>query len=387
MRVCFISFEYPPNILGGAGTYAENIVRGLKNKGVDVIVVTRGNTTDYDQKVFRITTSGALYWRRLFFIRPAMNLFHRLEKIWKFDLVHFNEPHVITEKPNLPSVCTLHSCQANEIKMKLADLTTLRTLVDIRDMWVKSLAGSLFDISTAHATDRIISPSAHLADLIRSYCLVDERRLSVIPNGIDLESFKSEEDCDAEVLREHGLATDGYLLFMGRLSVLKGAQYLIQAFQRIRKDYPNLKLVIAGRGDYESSLRSMANGIGNVVFTGYVSSLSVKNALYRNSLAVVVPSLYEALPMVIMEAMSCKKPIIASRVGDIPSLVKSGENGFLVDPSNSIMMEKYIRILCDDKSLRERMGSFGLELMKNEFSLEKMTDRTLKVYDSLLQSS
>lgn len=387
MRVCFISFEYPPNVVGGAGTYAENIVMGLRGKGVDVVVITKGNASDYDKRVFRIATSGAPYWRRLFFMGPAMNLLHRLEKVWKFDLVHFNEPHVIIEKPKLPTVATLHSSQVNEMKMKLADLTTLGTMIDVRDLFVKSFVGSLFDISTAHATDRIISPSVHLANLIRSYCIVDERKLSVIPNGLDLELFDKTEDCGTEILRKYGLEADGYLLFIGRLSVLKGAQYLIQAFQRVRKDYPKLKLVIAGAGDYGNYLRSMANHVGNVVFTGFIDSLIVKKALYKNSLFVAVPSLYEALPMVVLEAMASEKAIIASRVGDIPFLVKHGKNGFLTAPSNSTEIESYIKILCDNKNLRENMGSFSRRLMEDEFNCNKMTDRTLKTYDSLLQSS
>lgn len=167
MRVCFISFEYPPHMLGGAGTYAENIVAGLRNKGIEVFVITRGEKNIDDHEIFRIPTSSALYWRRFFFIRPAMKAFGKLNKIWKFDLVHFNEPHIITEKLKLPSICTIHSTQMNEMKLKLADLTTLHTAVDIRDFMVKSLIGSVFDIATAHAVDRIISPSIHLANLLQ----------------------------------------------------------------------------------------------------------------------------------------------------------------------------------------------------------------------------
>jgi glycosyltransferase involved in cell wall biosynthesis len=187
-----------------------------------------------------------------------------------------------------------------------------------------------------------------------------------------------------DVLREYDLETDGYLLFIGRLSVLKGPQYLVKAFQRIRKDYPKLKLVIVGAGDFENRLRSITKGIGNVVFTGHISSPGIKKILFRNSLLIAVPSLYEALPMVILEAMACGKAIIASRVGDIPILVKHGKNGFLIDPRDDIALESYIRILCDNKKLRKEMGFFSRKLVEEEFNCMKMADRTLEVYSSLL---
>lgn len=383
MRVCFISFEYPPNILGGAGTYAETIVNGLKHKGIDVFVITRGDRNDCDQKTFRVPTFDVPYWRRLFFMKPAVSLLRELNKLLKFDLAHFNEPHIILGKPNLPTVCTIHSTQVNEIKLKRGHSKTLETATDIRDLILKSPIGSICDVLTAHATDKIICPSLHLARLIRSYCFVDERKIHVIPNGIDLEAIDKIKNYHAGVLSKYDLERDKYVLFMGRLSVLKGVEYLIKAFSSIKKEYPNLKLIIVGTGDFENYLRNLAHGIEDVVFTGYVDSLADKKLLYENCLAVAVPSLYEGLPMVVLEAMACRKAVIASDVGGIPMLVKHGKNGFLVKPGDSKGFEKFIRILLEDANLRKNMGSFGRRLVEKEFTVDRMVGKTLKVYESL----
>ena len=383
MRVCFISFEYPPNILGGAGTYAEAIVNGLKRRGVDVFVITRGDRNDFDQKTFRVPTSDVPYWRRLFFMKPAMSLLNKLNKPWNFDLVHFNEPHIILGKLNVPTVCTVHSTQVNEIKLKREHSKTLKTVTDIRDLILKSPVGSICDVLTAHATDEIICPSPHLARLIKSYCFVDEHKVHVIPNGIDLGAIDKIKDYDTGVLSKYDLERDNYLLFMGRLSVLKGVQYLIKAFRTIKKEYPKLKLVIVGTGDFESYLRSLAHGIEDVVFTGYVDSPADKKLLYENCVAVAVPSLYEGLPMVVLEAMACRKAVVASDVGGIPILIRHGKNGFLVKPGDSKSLEKFIRTLFEDANLRKNMGSFGRKLVEEEFTVDKMVDETLKVYKSL----
>jgi len=384
VKVCFVSFEYPPNMMGGAGTYAETLVKGLKSNGVDVFIITRGDQNNYNQKEYRVRTSNVSYWRRFFFIKPAISLLYKLNKLWKFDVVHFNEPHVILGKLNLPTVCTFHSTQVNEIKMKLLNLRTLETTTDIRDLILKSPMGSICDVLTAHATDKIICPSHHLKRLIKSYCLVDEEKICVIPNGLDLGAFNKIEDIDDVVLSKYDLDRDKYVLFIGRLSVLKGVQYLIEAFRRIKKDYANLKLVIVGTGDFQDYLKNIACGIEDVVFTGHVDSLIVKKLLYENCVAVVVPSLYEGLPMVVLEAMACRKAVVASGVGGIPYLIRHGKNGFLAKPGDSKSLEEFIRILLEDANLREKMGSFGRKLVEKEFTVDKMVIKTLKVYESLL---
>jgi glycosyltransferase involved in cell wall biosynthesis len=384
MKICFISFEYPPEIIGGAGIYAETIINGLKRGGVDTFVITRGDRNDYNTRTFRIQTSDALYLRRLFFMKAALSLLHKLNKLFNFDLVHFNEPQIMLGKLNLPMVCTVHSTQVNEIKLKLANSKNLNTKEDIRDLILKSPLGSIFDVIKTHAVDKIICPSPHLARLIQSYCFVDKQKICVIPNGIDIKAFDEMKEYDSNILSKYDLERDGYILYMGRLTPLKGVQYLIEAFRTIKKEYTKPKLVITGTGVSENYLRHLTHGIKDVVFTGYVDSPSTKKLIYENSLALVVPSLYEGLPMVILEAMVCKKAVIGSNVGGIPSLISHGKNGFLAKPGDPRSLEKSIRILLEDPDLRKSMGSFGRRLAEEKFTVDKMVDKTLTVYKSLV---
>jgi glycosyltransferase involved in cell wall biosynthesis len=257
-------------------------------------------------------------------------------------------------------------------------------MVDVRDSLLKSPVGSLCDIAVAHATDRIISPSARIAGLIRSYCFVNQEKISVIPNGIDPDAFDKIKEYDAHtVLTKYDLKTDNYLLFVGRLSIFKGVQYLIEAFKDVKKRHPNLKLVIVGTGDFERYLKRLALGISGIIFTGKVDSMVVKKILYENSLFVCVPSLFEAFPMVVLEAMACGRAVVVSNVGDVRLMVRHGENGFLVNPGDSTDLSRSIAALCEDESMRKSMGLFGRELLEKEFTSEKMVDRTLKLYDSL----
>jgi glycosyltransferase involved in cell wall biosynthesis len=152
----------------------------------------------------------------------------------------------------------------------------------------------------------------------------------------------------------------------------------------LKKRYKLLKLVIAGTGDFEPYLRRIAQDTEDIIFIGYVNSMAIKKSLYENCLTVVVPSIYETFPMVVLEAMTCSKPIIASNVGGIPLLVEHGKNGFLVKPKDVGGIETSIRRLCEDPELGRKMGVFSRRLVEEEFSVDKMVNSTLKVYQSLL---
>ena len=145
-----------------------------------------------------------------------------------------------------------------------------------------------------------------------------------------------------------------------------------------------MERVCVGSGDFEPYLRKIAQNTRDILFTGYIASLAIKKLLYKSCFAVVVPSIYETFPMVVLEAMACSKPVIASNVGGIRSMIKHGKNGFLVKPKDVRGLEIFINKLYEDPNLGRKMGMFGRELLEKEFTVDKMIDKTLKVYESLL---
>jgi len=386
MKICFLSFEYPPEIIGGMGTYAEHLVRGLEKKGVDIHVITRGAKTSRDHKTYRIFIPDILYWRRFFFINQAIKLFRNLNKLHRFDLIHLNGTYPIIRGLGLPIISTLHAIP--NIKQAAIGLRLLRnnaTPRDIAYLLLKNPIGSIFDFTTTHLSDRIICPSPSLAREVMTYCFIDKKKISVIQNGLDLKTFDETECSDFSLLNSYGILKDNYLLYVGRLSIIKGVQYLIEAFKIVQKKYPNLKLVIVGSGDFEQSLKKMAYNTKGILFLGYVQSIRIKKLLYDASLFVIVPSsAYEVLPTTILESMASNKPVIASNIEGNSFIVKHGKNGFLSKPRDPINLAETISILYEDSALRTRMGRQGRKLVEKEYTMEKMVNRTLKAYKSML---
>lgn len=385
MKVLFITFEYPPKIEGGVGTYAEHLACGLRTRGIDVYTITRGDKTCCDETTYRVLTPNTLYWQRFYFTEQAIRAARMLNKTHRFDLIHLNGTYPITRRLKLPTVSTFHAPpNVKQMMLGLKLLESPRTVNDILFLAFKNPVGSLFDIFSARVSDKIICPTPILARDLLTYCFVKEEKICVISNGVDLKRFDETESSDSSFLDKYGVQRDSYLLYMGRLSFLKGLQYLIEAFKLAQKQHPAVKLVIVGKGDFEPRLRKVARKTKGIVFTGYVDSIRAKKLLLDASLAVVIPSpLYEVAPMAILEGMVCGKPVVATNVGGNPFMIKHGKSGFLSKPRNPEDLAKYINILCEDQVLRRRMGMFGRKLVEQKFSLDKMVNKTLKLYDSI----
>jgi len=382
MKVCIVTYEYPPNIFGGAGTYAELLVRGLRKEGIDIYVVTHGTTNLFNLKICRINTPDFKYWRRLFFSYYASKTLNKIKDKYDFDIVHYNEPHIILSSLNKPIVSTIHSNQINDVKNKMK-VKKIMTLENISEIYIKNPVGAMTDIVSAQKSNEIICPCEELKEMIHKYCFVEEKNIHVIPNGIDVSKIiiKNREN---DILKKHGLKRDRYLLFMGRLDPIKGIEYLIYAFKNINLKHRELKLVIAGSGFYENFLKSIAKHTEGIIFLGHVSREEDKQSLYRNCMAVVLPSLYEALPMVVLEAMAFAKPIIASRIGGIPTIIRDCHNGFLVEPGNPRDIERCVDQLAEDTGLRREMGVRNRKLVESEYSYENMAKKTIDVYRKII---
>jgi glycosyltransferase involved in cell wall biosynthesis len=372
-------------IEGGVGTYAVNLVQGLRQREVDVHVITRGKRTFTENKTYRLLTPDRLFWRRLYFIERAKSLFHALSKVHMFDLVHLNGTYPNITSFGIPAVSTLHA-YSNLKQLKAGtQLGSFKTVNGITYLFLKTPVGSLFDWTTARMSKKLICPSTSLARDMMTSCFVDADKMQVVPNGIDLKELDMTRRFDASVLEKYGVQEGSFLLYIGRLSYGKGIDYLIEAFEDVRTEYPHLKLLIVGRGDFENHLRRIARDSRDVIFAGHVDSMELKKLFYEASLAVVLPSIVdEVFPMVILEAMACSKPVIATDVGGVSLLIEHGKNGFLSRPKNSKDLARFIKVLCEDPNLRRKMGLRGRKRVEEEFTVDQMVSETVKVYETLL---
>jgi glycosyltransferase involved in cell wall biosynthesis len=159
------------------------------------------------------------------------------------------------------------------------------------------------------------------------------------------------------------------LVFVGRLAPVKGLRVLLAALAQLRDDLPNLHLVLVGDGPDRKTLETAAAPLGDrVTFTGYLSQNEVAQAMQAADIC-VLPSFAEGVPVVLMEAMASRKPVIATQVAGVGELVEDGVSGFIVPPGDMESLAARIRVLAGDAKLRAQMGKAGRDKVVAEFDI------------------
>ncbi|MFC1525517.1 glycosyltransferase [Candidatus Latescibacterota bacterium] len=213
--------------------------------------------------------------------------------------------------------------------------------------------GSWLNRCICQRMDAVLAVSQDIADrLVASG--VDRGRIHVVPNGVDARFCPGDR---LAARRSLGLPEGAFLaLFVGLLVPVKGVDLLVDAFRRGLPE--DARCVLVGDGSLELQLRHMANerGIGErIVFAGRRPSGEIP-AWMQAADVLVLPSLSEGRPNVVLEAQSCGIPVIATRVGGTPELISEGETGILIEPGDVEMLGHAIQRLAADPALRERMG-------------------------------
>lgn len=204
---------------------------------------------------------------------------------------------------------------------------------------------------------------------------VPEKQIRVISNGIDTKRFKPMDK--NKTRRKLNIPIDSkILLFVGNLVHVKGLSYLLDALHSVRKHMPNILLVLVGDGILRAELQEQAKELGietSVTFQGVRPHDEIP--LWMNSCDLFcLPSLNEGCPNVILEALACGKPVVASNVGGIPELVPDNEHGILVPPANSAELAKAI-----EAALKHRWDSQALSSSRH--SWKEVAQKTMEEFE------
>jgi glycosyltransferase involved in cell wall biosynthesis len=217
-----------------------------------------------------------------------------------------------------------------------------------------------------NASDRIVAPSnAYREDVAKIFPHL-RKKIVEIHNGVDLTEFECSEG-------SHPCAEGSrYLLCVAMHNEKKGIDVLIQGFARIQKTQPLLRLVLAGDGPLRAQFENLASSLGiaqRVDFLGHQNRCQVVDLL-RGCEIFVLASRSEPFGIVLLEAMACQKPIISTRVGGIPEIIKHKENGILIPPDNPAALAEALTVLLDDPLLRSTIANQGFKTVHQRFSTQ-----------------
>jgi glycosyltransferase involved in cell wall biosynthesis len=377
-----LNYEFPP-AGGGAGFATYNIARELVCKGVDVDILTSRIDDEADgetvngARVYRVTS-----WRKgihdcgfvgaYSYVAFAVKKRWELHKAANYDLEHFFF--------SLPT-----------------GALTLAPLPGKRPPYIVSLRGS--DVPGYDSFNKSLSAMHKILLPINRRIWRKASSVVALSNGLREIALRTDPDIEMEVV-SNGMNIDKFrprpmrnhrsdneplkILTVTRLLERKGVHHLLEAIARPTE--LNVELRIVGSGSYEQELRRVTEELGlmdRVTFEGFVSPDKLPD-LYREADLFVLPSQTESFGLVFAEAMACALPVVATHVGGIPELIRSGKEGILVEPNNPSHIRAALEDLLSDASRLIEMGNAGRRRIEEQYTWDRIAQRYLEIYQRSL---
>lgn len=345
--------------LGGAEIMCENLIYELKKLGHDVVAVSLYDTQTVITDRFKNAGIDVRF----------------LGKKGGFDFSMYKKLRTLfaEEKPDVIHT-HIHTTQYVFPVAKKLKIKTIHTVHSVAD----KEAGRVFRIFNNFFFKRSYAVPVALSELIKQ-SILNEYKLStedvpVVFNGIDLSKCK--------VKNNYAALSKFKIVHVGSYQEVKNHIGLIDAFEQFHKNHPDAELHLIGDGQRRAVIEKLVeekNLSGSVIFYGFQSS--VHEFLHQMDIF-TLPSLYEGIPMSIIEAMGTGLPIVATNVGGIPDMLTNNESAILTTTDSSEIANAFEE-LYKNADLREKLGTNALVRSK-EFSSEEMARKYLEIYQATI---
>jgi glycosyltransferase involved in cell wall biosynthesis len=254
---------------------------------------------------------------------------------------------------------------------------------------LRSLFFRLLERRLAAGTTALIAVSPQVRDDLVALGIAPRERFVVIRLGIELdERVSPDRNGRGESRRYLGIPGDRFAVgWIGRMTAVKRTDDVLVAFKRLRDGGVDAVLCMVGDGPDRLQLERRAHELGvirDTVFLGYQEDVA---PLYAAFDALVLPSGNEGTPVSVIEALAAELPVVATRVGGVPDVVRDGEDGFLVEAGATDDLADRLAQLARDPALRARMGKRGRERVLPRYAVDRLVDDVDELYRSLLRAA
>ena len=366
------------------GAHVLQLIDGLNIGGAEILL--RDLSAGLAQRGFRVSvgysTPGPLA-RELSDLGLPVT---RLPRLMRVDPVLFGGMIRLMRKDR-PQIVHTHLFKSDfhgRVAARIAGVPIVVSTLHSVDRWAQNRPlGNLYGWTSRFA-DRIIAISDDVKKFHMANTAVDGSKFVTIENGVDVQRFVGQRTPGQEVRKEFKLDNSAPVFgIVGRLTPPKDHKVFLQAASVILQSIPRSRFLIVGDGPLRQDLEAYAHELGvqnSVIFTGMRRDIPAVLAALD---VLVISSLWEGIPVTLLEAMASALPVVATNVGSIPEVVTE-ETAILVSPSDPAAIAQAGLRLAIDQELRFRMGQAGLKRVTACNSIDAMIDRTTALYAELL---
>ncbi|MDX1933800.1 MAG: glycosyltransferase family 4 protein [Capsulimonadales bacterium] len=397
MRVIMLSWEYPPMRVGGIAAALEGLAPALAKQGVEVHVITCGASGGPEEEeqaknlfIHRVNVrqeaNDFVHWVHLLNVEME----RRADEILGEMVAKNNRAPKNRKKPILLHVhdwLGLFAGRSLKYKYRLPLIATIHATEFGRNNGIHTdlqryINRCEWDLQ--YEAWRVIVCTEFMRGEIQYSLHTPTDKIDIIYNGVKINEFAGPFTGPERAAFRNRFAApfEKMIFFIGRMVREKGAQMLIEALPRVRAQYTDAKLVIAGGGQRDH-LEQLARNLGcgeTVLFTGRVSDED-RDRLYQVADVAVYPSLYEPFGIVALEAMAARVPVVVSNAGGLPEVVQHDVTGtvtYVNDPDS--LAWGIVRVL-KDPAFAEQMADAAYERLKVVFNWDVIAEQTKAVYN------
>lgn len=383
-RVLMLTWEYPPNVVGGLARHVQGISEGLGQLGyeMDVITAQAEGLKDYEYQsgvhIHRIQPLHTQEHDFLHWIADLNAIFvEKAIELCKSKSFHFIHGHdwlvgsaaiTISETIQRPLIATIH---ATEFGRNHGLFTEMQRFIDRKERQLMERA------------TKLIVCSDFMKGELETVFNMDTQKVTVIPNGIDDKYVNITHDDDPFFFSN--IEGKQLIFSIGRMVMEKGFDTLIKAAKLLKPLRNDLVFVIAGKGPMLDEYRQVVLKEGleeSVHFIGYISD-EQRDAFLRICKMTIFPSLYEPFGIVALESMIFAKPTIVSSTGGLKDIISHKKTGLLMIPGDVDSLIEQIQFLLLNEDEAIKIGNHGRTLVKSLYSWSKIADQTKDVYESI----
>lgn len=393
MRVLMLSWEYPPQIIGGMGRHVDELTRTLARQGVEIHVICPGDNQALAQQL----TDGVHVYRvppyspstpdfisqviqmNVGLLERASSLIYTLGSV---DLVHAHDwlvayaSRALKHAYQIPLVATIH---ATEFGRNNGLHTDQQRYIGSVEWWL------------TYEAWRVICCSYYMQDELQRVFHLPADKIELISNGIDLEDFQVNDKLinHLSAFRCTYAQPDEKIVFcISRLVHEKGVQVLLDAVPRVLAAYPATKFIIAGRGPNQSYLQHKAQQMGvdhRVNFIGFIDD-QTRNCLYRVADVTVIPSLYEPFGIVVLEGMAAGCPVVVSDTGGVSEIIEHRVDGLKAQTGSAESLAGCILEILNQPEFGNSLKEKAYQKVIGSYSWDIVARKTTALYRQVLKA-